>query len=219
MNQRTRKVNVRPSQGATGYSARYPTPYPAEQQPEYSVPHESYWMNDSALPTPQILGAYPSNAIQNPIAQMAPVAAMATKLYFGPEPPVPEMTNAPQDTKELFDSLGMGGLSGPAPVLQGQSPELAQPPPIPLNAGQAMAPKVVDANTRRQLKPQPKKMFRCNFCRKDFRCKYGIKRHLRSHTGERPYPCDMCDRAFRQKAHLAGHIRARHSNGHVERKS
>jgi len=36
---------------------------------------------------------------------------MATKPYFGPEPPVPEMTKPPQDTEELFDSMGMGGLS------------------------------------------------------------------------------------------------------------
>uniref|UniRef100_A0A7S3ZBD5 Uncharacterized protein n=1 Tax=Lotharella globosa TaxID=91324 RepID=A0A7S3ZBD5_9EUKA len=35
---------------------------------------------------------------------------MATKPYFGPDPPAPEMAKPPQDTDELLESMGMGGM-------------------------------------------------------------------------------------------------------------
>jgi len=46
------------------------------------------------------------------------------------------------------------------------------------------------------------KAFPCKICLKVFDSRYGLKRHMRSHTGERPYKCEWCGKAFRQGVHL-----------------
>jgi len=51
---------------------------------------------------------------------------------------------------------------------------------------------------------------KCGVCNKVFRSRYGIVRHLRTHTGERPFECDICGKRFRQNVHLVTHRRARH---------
>mmetsp|Transcript_41348 Transcript_41348/g.69069 ORF Transcript_41348/g.69069 Transcript_41348/m.69069 type:complete len:351 (-) Transcript_41348:340-1392(-) len=56
------------------------------------------------------------------------------------------------------------------------------------------------------------KAFPCKICLKVFDSRYGLKRHMRSHTGERPYKCEWCGKAFRQGVHLKGHILARHKS-------
>lgn len=47
----------------------------------------------------------------------------------------------------------------------------------------------------------------CPFCQKRLSCLTELQRHIRVHTGERPYNCSFCEKAFTQKSSLNSHIR------------
>ena len=52
----------------------------------------------------------------------------------------------------------------------------------------------------------------CVFCGKFFLHNSDLVRHVRSHTGERPFGCPVCQARFKQKVHLTGHIRRSHAD-------
>ncbi|XP_074161471.1 zinc finger and BTB domain-containing protein 8B isoform X2 [Sminthopsis crassicaudata] len=51
----------------------------------------------------------------------------------------------------------------------------------------------------------PIKLHKCPFCPYTAKQKGILKRHIRSHTGERPYPCDTCGKRFTRQEHLRSH--------------
>ncbi|XP_028309648.1 zinc finger protein 740b isoform X2 [Gouania willdenowi] len=51
------------------------------------------------------------------------------------------------------------------------------------------------------------KNFICDYCYGAFRSSYHLKRHILTHTGEKPFACDACDMRFIQRYHLDRHKR------------
>ncbi|KAK8750791.1 hypothetical protein OTU49_015005 [Cherax quadricarinatus] len=55
-----------------------------------------------------------------------------------------------------------------------------------------------------------KRLFQCPYCEQKMTSKGSLVRHIRSHTGERPYKCNYCTYAALQKSDLDRHTRNRH---------
>ncbi|XP_066252871.1 zinc finger protein 675-like [Euwallacea similis] len=55
------------------------------------------------------------------------------------------------------------------------------------------------------------KPYICQYCNKGFTSTYALKVHTRQHTNERPYTCNYCGDAFPQKVSLMTHLKSKHS--------
>ncbi|KAM4539465.1 zinc finger and BTB domain-containing protein 8B isoform 2-T2 [Odontesthes bonariensis] len=56
----------------------------------------------------------------------------------------------------------------------------------------------------------PVKLHKCPFCPYTAKQKGIMKRHIRCHTGERPFPCPMCGKRFTRQEHLRTHALSVH---------
>jgi len=51
------------------------------------------------------------------------------------------------------------------------------------------------------------KPFQCDVCNRSFAQASDLTKHMRTHTGEKPYSCDVCDLSFSEISNLKRHLR------------
>mmetsp|Transcript_8174 Transcript_8174/g.15857 ORF Transcript_8174/g.15857 Transcript_8174/m.15857 type:complete len:259 (-) Transcript_8174:314-1090(-) len=83
-----------------------------------------------------------------------------------------------------------------------------------LETKQGMNPGMMQLGMAFQQSIQQKQMKKakntCPYCQKVFQNNSRLERHIRSHTGERPFSCTLCGDRFKQKCHLTVHMKRHH---------
>ncbi|CAG0924012.1 unnamed protein product [Notodromas monacha] len=99
------------------------------------------------------------------------------------------------------------------PVLPPHPPaSLPPPPPLPSSTSAAepvnlpvVEPVRVSAPERTQQQQSASNHSVCQVCHKSFKKRADFQRHLRVHTGERPFGCDLCEKKFSTSYALTSH--------------
>ena len=73
---------------------------------------------------------------------------------------------------------------------------------------QESEPELLENDIKLPIVPRkPKAMLPCETCGKEFDRPSLLKRHIRTHTGERPHVCDICNKGFSTSSSLNTHRR------------
>lgn len=56
----------------------------------------------------------------------------------------------------------------------------------------------------------------CELCKKGFSSSYALKTHRRLHTNERPFKCALCSMTFAHKVSLCTHLKSKHQMGTID---
>lgn len=97
-------------------------------------------------------------------------------------------------------SRAVGGVAGGVPDPAAQRP----PPPGQLLPSQALSPWAPN------LPPDQPRVFKCPYCQHVTQKKFNLTKHIRTHTGERPYHCTYCLYSTGDPSNLKSHYKLKH---------
>lgn len=105
------------------------------------------------------------------------------------------------ETWQLQDVPGPSGGSYSSSSLESSTtvPHLQSVPSCPSQELQE------GTTSRRERKPQKPGKYVCSYCGRPCAKPSVLQKHIRSHTGERPYPCVPCSFSFKTKSNLYKH--------------
>ncbi|XP_069995926.1 zinc finger and SCAN domain-containing protein 10-like [Penaeus vannamei] len=102
--------------------------------------------------------------------------------------------------------LALGGMCGPRPPQPPPPP--SQPPQALLQPQGSVHPPTVGHDL---IQRKGGGDYVCGYCGKNFVAPAFLRRHIRAHTGEKPFKCPHCDFRATQKGNLNSHIINRHN--------
>ncbi|XP_041727986.2 zinc finger protein with KRAB and SCAN domains 4 [Coregonus clupeaformis] len=118
-------------------------------------------------------------------------------------------TKCPTDTQNMpdFNRLSTrNSFSSPRVTLH-QVPQRGKQAPFPnFNRGSTSSSKAIEKQPQQLTSRSAKRHLRCSLCGKTFPQAY-LSRHMRVHTGEKPYGCSHCTKRFSHSHQLKRHER------------
>ena len=85
-----------------------------------------------------------------------------------------------------------------------------EPTTIPIPSNMVITKNRVRNNRSTQSREDKNKKYSCPICDGRFMRPEHVKRHLRSHTLEKPFECEQCQKTFNRKDNLKAHIKKIH---------
>uniref|UniRef100_A0A3Q3WV56 C2H2-type domain-containing protein n=1 Tax=Mola mola TaxID=94237 RepID=A0A3Q3WV56_MOLML len=108
----------------------------------------------------------------------------------------------PQSTKPFPVGRQKGAGHSPGPASHVKSTSLPEVQQQGSNSGMDLLSETV---CKVEQKPQKPGKYVCDYCGRACAKPSVLKKHIRSHTGERPYPCIPCGFSFKTKSNLYKH--------------